>query len=829
MTTTLENKQTEYKNAKAQLADIISSIVTTGELTESQKTQIEGLTSTYNIKKSEVERDIEITKESYDNSKFDYLQNQISNLKTSIEENDDNIQFSVSGVVDGEEQLTLIRLGIDGIETRVGDLESIDNFEAMVPKYYLSTSRDELVGGSWLDTLPPKEQQQGKFVWIKYITTYSSGATKETDPICMTAQNGENGADGVDGQDGTSIIWQGSKSSHPTNPQNGWAYYNTTDKKSYIYQSSSWYQMTVDGADGQNGNDGKDGLSVEYKGILKDPPANPIKNWTYKDSDNGIVYIYTGLAWEVMTYDGDNGTDGANGTNGLSVFCTYHDSSTQPTTPTGNGTTGGWHTNWTSNVVWVSQKVSSSATTGTWGEPIKIQGNDGVSAEEIIIQYSKNKSTTTAPATGWDTSMPSYQEGYYLWWRTRTKWSNSSDYQYSIPVCDESWKVNQQVNSWYKQLNDKFTWLVKGGTSESTMILSDKLYQLMTEKIKLEAKDIELNGSININNGLFKVATNGNTKIGGLCDHQNTDGTDRGIIEFTSTGVAYFRNKTDSNTYTMLTDGKITVKNPEGTLTFENGQIKVSDGSVSTYYGDGYIGHNLSIMVDTPRLNCAQKVTATEFTSSTDVIVRSEQYNTTNPDGSTNNDGGKVFLACCGADASVTDSRVILFGKNSDGNYVFRPTSKAGVLFVGTTTYPIGTVTAKTFNNLSDRSLKENIRYISNSIYESNDPCITVDDCYNFMKNDLPITLYNYLENNKLQIGFVAQDVIYNSDKSDNKVGQMIVNMESYVEGNEDAKLSYDMNNIVGVTMATVQKIIKLVESQDLRIKTLEGIINGIK
>ena len=50
--------------------------------------------------------------------------------------------------------------------------------------------------------------------------------------------------------------------------------------------------------------------------------------------------------------------------------------------------------------------------------------------------------------------MPSYQEGYYLWYRTRIKYSNRSDYVYSTPVCDQSWKANQEVYSQYKQLNN---------------------------------------------------------------------------------------------------------------------------------------------------------------------------------------------------------------------------------------------------------------------------------------------------------------------------------------------------------------------------------------
>lgn len=190
-------------------------------------------------------------------------------------------------------------------------------------------------------------------------------------------KNGVNGADGIDGQDGTSIIWQGSFASHPANPQNGWAYKNTTDGKSYVYQDGTWYQMTIDGVDGANGKDGTDGLDIVWKGDLSTPPTNPVKNWVYRDTDNGRVYIYNGTAWTLMVADGNDGTNGAAGSDGLSVYITYHDSESQPAVPTGNGTSDGWHTNATNAVVWMSQKVAASASTGSWGNPIKIKGNTG--------------------------------------------------------------------------------------------------------------------------------------------------------------------------------------------------------------------------------------------------------------------------------------------------------------------------------------------------------------------------------------------------------------------------------------------------------------------
>ena len=61
-----------------------------------------------------------------------------------------------------------------------------------------------------------------------------------------------------------------------------------------------------------------------------------------------------------------------------------------------------------------------------------------------------------------------------------------------------------------EQTAKKIELLVKSGDNESNMVLTDKLYQLTTEKALISAKAIEMNGSININNGTFKVDTNGN-------------------------------------------------------------------------------------------------------------------------------------------------------------------------------------------------------------------------------------------------------------------------------------------------------------------------------
>lgn len=228
------------------------------------------------------------------------------------------------------------------------------------PMYQQPTDTTKYIGIAVNKTTEIEGTDPSEYTWSKF---------KGED-----GRDGLNGADGVDGKDGTSIIWKGDFPTAPLNPQNGWAYKNTTDKKSYVYQDGTWYQMTIDGVDGQNG---ADGLSIVWKGDLAEAPANPQTNWAYRDTDNGRVYIYNGSAWELMVVDGTDGADGAKGDNGYSVYITYNDSETEPSTPVGDGTANGWHTDATSTAIWMSQKVAASSSDGTWGNPIKIKGEQG--------------------------------------------------------------------------------------------------------------------------------------------------------------------------------------------------------------------------------------------------------------------------------------------------------------------------------------------------------------------------------------------------------------------------------------------------------------------
>lgn len=51
---------------------------------------------------------------------------------------------------------------------------------------------------------------------------------------------------GEQGEDGISILWQGAFDSHPSDPSLNWAYYNTTDRTSYIYDGTAWQILYQD-------------------------------------------------------------------------------------------------------------------------------------------------------------------------------------------------------------------------------------------------------------------------------------------------------------------------------------------------------------------------------------------------------------------------------------------------------------------------------------------------------------------------------------------------------------------------------------------------------
>ena len=108
-------------------------------------------------------------------------------------------------------------------------------------------------------------------------------------------------ADVSDGLDGKGINWLGDFNSHPTDPTENDAYYNTTDKIAYIYQNGTWAILAKDGQDGQDGNPGKDGNTYALNGSKSRIVRYKVKN----ESDYKIYYSPNIYSINVTKRNGD--------------------------------------------------------------------------------------------------------------------------------------------------------------------------------------------------------------------------------------------------------------------------------------------------------------------------------------------------------------------------------------------------------------------------------------------------------------------------------------------------------------------------------------------
>lgn len=143
-------------------------------------------------------------------------------------------------------------------------------------------------------------------------------------------------------------------------------------------------------------------------------------------------------------------------------------------------------------------------------------------------------------------------------------------------------------------------------------------------------------------------------------------------------------------------------------------------------------------------------------------------------------------------------------------------------------------------NVSSDRTMKENIQYLRNNTL-SNDDTMTYSDMYNFVKDDLELAKYNFKGQDKEKLNFIAQDLLYNIDGTDNKVGQFIVppvapNTEEEIaaiketleDGQEyhDPTLSYDMGNYISVLAGALKSAINEIEKLKQEVISLKQIID---
>lgn len=442
---------------------------------------------------------------------------------------------------------------------------------------------------------------------------------------------------------------------------------------------------------------------------------------------------------------------------------------------------------------------------------------------------------------------------------------NINTYTKIIPVASiTDTEIVQEMYTKAEQTSTKFSWIVKSGTSSSNMELTDDM-------LKVVARDIDLTGKVTFNsfdsstkttiNNAINTANSASSTANSAMSTANTV-SNRISVDASNWDSAYNRvvqwaygsptttttidggniqtgtitaDKIAANAITAnaIASNAISGKNISGG-TITGAYIESTSGSYYTIMNNGYIYTNQHIVLkaNSPGLKGEYSdgswATICHVSRNNEMIFGygsydSSQSYTAYSNGTEYRGGaktilkskGSVWLGCNDGVVNSTGGQSIIYVYNSAGRYTFRSNGN-GNTDLGYSNMPWRACYANTHSNTSDRTLKENIQYISSptnpSVCSLTDDTITLDDCYDFIKNRLPIATYNYIaDEEKLQkIGFIAQDILCDEYGNDDKIGQMILGRLS--DSEEGEKLCYDINNVLGVILSAMQVMAKKIE-----------------
>lgn len=233
---------------------------------------------------------------------------------------------------------------------------------------------------------------------------------------------------------------------------------------------------------------------------------------------------------------------------------------------------------------------------------------------DVDVEYAKNQSSTTAPTSGWSTTSPQWEEGYYIWQRTKTTDGNNQA-SYSTAVCIQGAKgedgqqgatgigVSAIEEQYYLSTSDQ----TRSGGSWST----DQPAWEEGKYIWTRSKVTWTNSIITYTDPILAKAINGaNEAVQNLDDDLDQDGvfnrligsdTAQGIVlsngklylrgeyltagAITIGGAAYASNPTllvkdtSGNTIGQWTKDGLTIKSGNGTVVFSidaNGNVSIS-------------------------------------------------------------------------------------------------------------------------------------------------------------------------------------------------------------------------------------------------------------
>ena len=509
------------------------------------------------------------------------------------------------------------------------------------------------------------------YIGFAYNQTTAAESNRASDYTWskIVGEKGDTGEQGPQGASGTTyytwIKYSDNSNGNPCydTPKSTTQYIGIATNKTSATESSDYTQYTwskfkgeqgIQGPQGDQGPQGNPGITtytwIKYadnasgSGLSDSPIGKAYIGFAYNKTTATESTTASDYTWSKIVGDkGDTGEQGPKGDDGTTTYTwiKYSDNAngsglydtpkdtTQYIGIAVNKTTATESTN-ASDYTWSKFKGDQGVQgpqgpTGGTG-PQGPTGDKGQSLVSSTPEYYLSTSNSTQTGGSWSTTMPTMTAGRYMWSRFKLVWENPSATTYTTPVLDKICEVIKGVDehlSQVEQTADKISWLVKSGSSSSDMVLTDNLFNLTTEKALISAKNIELNGSININGGTFKVdtsgnmtansgsftgsinsgstitgasvsggsiigatiknaetnptlqvATNGNLKIGGNTGYYAGTSYDKAQFEVTSTGTVYSVSKAKDNCYTKIEEGAIYCNDSGLTTTIDGNNVK---------------------------------------------------------------------------------------------------------------------------------------------------------------------------------------------------------------------------------------------------------------
>lgn len=122
----------------------------------------------------------------------------LKKLEVIMDQNKQSLDIIAKETSGLNEKFAQLVIDTNGIKQEVKEttekVESLDTQKSDM-YFYLSTSPEILVGGSWAAESPI--WTEGKYIWQKTKYTYANGTMSESDPVCVTGNGGEDGNDAI--------------------------------------------------------------------------------------------------------------------------------------------------------------------------------------------------------------------------------------------------------------------------------------------------------------------------------------------------------------------------------------------------------------------------------------------------------------------------------------------------------------------------------------------------------------------------------------------------------------------------------------------------------